>query len=465
MDQIHHQIVADISEQVRGFYERKQPFHVFHGSTNSTRILSFDRQKMVDVSSLNRVVRVNKAKRTAIVETNVPMDQLVEQTLKHGLLPPVVMEFPGITVGGGIQGGAGESSSYRWGCFNEICNWYEMILGSGEVIRVSPQEHADLFYGTAGSYGSLGIITAAEIQLIPAKPYVNLDYRPVSSFMQAVKVLQDTTADSRIDYIDGIMFSATSGVIITGTLSDTPSGQIATFTRRHDPWFYLHAQKFITTPHQESVPVIDYLFRYDRGAFWMGRHAFQRLHTPFNTFTRWLLDSLMHTRKMYQALQASAVSQQHIVQDLALPLSRAVDFMKFVDTTTGIYPLWLCPLKVTTSSPLQSNNLDTPLIINIGVWGPVMPDYDEFVSATRAIETTVRKLGGKKWFYAHSYYSEQEFWGIYDKKWYDNLRRKYHATRLPNMYDKIVVKQRYPVSVKHGALKTMLGRARLSVKD
>ena len=46
------------------------------------------------------------------------MDALVAATLPHALLPLVVMEFPGITVGGGFSGTSGESSSFRHGPFD-----------------------------------------------------------------------------------------------------------------------------------------------------------------------------------------------------------------------------------------------------------------------------------------------------------------------------------------------------------
>lgn len=65
---------------------------------------------MVDTSLLNNVLRVDTETMTALVEPNVPMDSLVQATLPFGLVPPVIMEFPGITVGGGFAGTAGESS-------------------------------------------------------------------------------------------------------------------------------------------------------------------------------------------------------------------------------------------------------------------------------------------------------------------------------------------------------------------
>jgi FAD/FMN-containing dehydrogenase len=56
---------------------------------------------MVDASQLSHVLKVDTVKKIALVEPNVPMDKLVEATLEYGLIPPVVMEIPGITAGGG----------------------------------------------------------------------------------------------------------------------------------------------------------------------------------------------------------------------------------------------------------------------------------------------------------------------------------------------------------------------------
>jgi delta24-sterol reductase len=462
----HIKRVEETVRQVKHLYEQKRPFRIFHGSTNSTRILSFKKDEVVDVSRLNHVISVNIERQTAIVEPNVPMDVLVQTTLKHGLVPPVVMEFPGITVGGGIQGGAGESSSYKWGCFNQTFHWYEMILPNGEIVKASPTENADLFYGTAGSFGTLGIITAAEVQLIPAKKYVQLTYTSVGSFDESVTTMA-TAAKQHPDYIDGILFSRDSGVIMTGVLSNETKGKVERFTRAHDQWFYLHVEAVLSAndkkPVTETIPLTDYLFRYDRGAFWVGRFAFDMFDVPYTRFRRWVFNPIMHTRKLYQALQESGASQRHIVQDLALPQKNAAVFMEFIDTTFSIYPLWLCPLLPDTRSPFQSNNLKTPMVINVGVWGSQLPSHEAFIKANRLIEKELLQLGGKKWFYAHSYYTKKEFWTIYDKKLYDALRSKYSATLLPTIYDKVTVKEQFPIDLRKGVWRTIFGRAKLRI--
>lgn len=452
----HDERVEAIAAQVRSYFERGKSFRIYHGSTNTTRVVRFDPEAMVDASNLSHVLSVDIEAEVAVVEANVPMDQLVKAALVHNLVPPVVMEFPGITVGGGLQGGAGESSSFRWGCFNRILNWYEMILADGSLVRVSPEENADLYWGAAGSYGSLGVVTRAEVKLIPATKYVEVSYLPSGNFTEVIKAISQA-ASGEYDFIDGIVYSPDLSVMITGKLTDNVTGKIRQFGRARDEWFYLHARKLAETGSKqvEKVPLYDYLFRYDRGAFWMGAVAFDRLKTPFNRLSRWALNPLLNTRKMYQALQASAISQECIIQDLAIPTGSTVEFIEYINRHFDIYPLWLCPLAVEDKSFLQANYLKTQAIVNVGVWGKYDGREGDIVKANRQLEAKVTELGGRKWLYAETAYNEDEFWNIYDRNIYYQLRRKYQAESLPSVYDKVHTKGQHKVSVKRGVWKAL----------
>jgi delta24-sterol reductase len=267
---IHDEAVASIGARIKKFYARKEAFRIYHGSTNSTRHSQYQREKMIDTSGLNRVLRVDTENQTAIVEPNVPMDALVEATLQHGLVPPVVMEFPGITVGGGFAGTAGESSSFRYGFFDRTINWIEVVLGNGDIVKASSTENTDLFYGAASSFGTLGVTTLLEIQLIKAKTYVATTYKPVSNISEAQAEIRKAMEDQSVDYLDGIMYSPTHGVICIGRLTNTLSGvntRVRRFTRPTDPWFYIHVQRLSYRNSEsitEAIPLVDYLFRYDR---------------------------------------------------------------------------------------------------------------------------------------------------------------------------------------------------------
>ena len=482
----HDAAVAVVAARVRRFYDRKEAFRIYHGSTNSTRQLSFTHDKMVDISKLCNVIKVDIHSGTALVEPNVPMDELVKATLNFGLLPPVVMEFPGITVGGGYAGTSGESSSFKYGFFDRTINWTEMVLANGDIVRTSRIEKPDLFLGAAGSFGTLGITTLLELQLIEAKPYVEITYFPISSVSQAVEKIAEESKQLSNDYLDGILFAIDRGVIVSGHLTDVPKEgtRVQRFTRARDPWFYLHAQKICKAssgPTKETVPIVDYLFRYDRGGFWVGAYAFQYFITPFNRITRWALNPFMKTRVMYHALHESGHAQRYIIQDLALPQSTARDFIEYVDQNFGFYPLWLCPLHQNDGISLHPHTSSAAthkeLLLNVGVWGPGPSTHDRFVDVNRRLERKVRDLSGMKWLYAHTYYTEEEFWSIYDREWYDALRAKYDATSLPNVYDKVKVNldaQRkstsgiwaiWPLSGLYGVLQATTGSNYLVAKD
>lgn len=503
----HEQAVASIAKQVRHYQSLNKPFRISHGSTNSTRPST--KTATISTADLSHVLHIDASTQTALVEPNVPMDALVSATMKHGLIPPVVMEFPGITVGGGYSGTSGESSSFKHGFFNETLNWVELVLGNGDVVRASKTEHADLFYGAAGACGTLGVITLAEIQLVPASTYVETTYHKVSSVEEAVSMLETSIKDESIDYLDGILFSATSGAVIVGRLTDRPSDEkdgahkpipICTYTKATDPWFYRHVQKitssYITNneltnsppstfigikralgisppttnttspspslqnhpsqppnpPQTELIPTKSYLLRYDRGGFWVGRSAFRYFHDliPFNSLTRWFLDDFMRTRMLYKALHASGYSDRYMVQDCAVPYDRAVEFVEWCEKETGIWPLWLCPLRRPrvgkdaegTFHPSSRDGAgEWRDMLNVGLWGvpplEAQKSSGTWVALNRKLEDVLQRLEGRKWLYAHSYYTREEFDSVYGTEWYEGLRKKYHAGSLPVVWEKV----------------------------
>ncbi|KAH8788978.1 24-dehydrocholesterol reductase [Diaporthe sp. PMI_573] len=451
----HYAAVKEIAASVREFYDRKEPYRISHGNTNSTRPKG--NMRTVDISALGHVLAVDKAKRIVLVEPNVAMDSLVEATLPHGLVPPIVMEFPGITAGGGFAGTGGESSSFRHGFFDETVERIEMVLANGEIVTASRNERSDLFRAAPGAVGTLGIVTLLEINLMPAKKYVHTRYYRTNSTADAVKLVREETINPENDYVDGILYSKDYGVIITGTLTDEKPDNVKpqTFSGAWDPWFYLHVEEQTSKPRQDDsskpeqdyIPLAEYLFRYDRGAFWVGRFTCMYWLLPFNRLSRWVLDDLLHTRMMYRGLD-TGLHNTFTIQDIAMPFETAETFVNYLDENHPIWPLWLCPMKRRppptfhpfTTRPGKDGEDD--MMLNVGVWGHEGTfDPPAFIAKNSAIEDKVRSLGGTKWLYAHVYQSEADFWAVYGGRgWYDKLRAKYHASALPSVYDKVHVR-------------------------
>src|SRR3989344_1195374 len=64
----HKLDVRNIQAQMRDFFVLGQKVKIYHGSTNSTRAQRFEKDKVIDVSRLDRVLEINVAERFALVE-------------------------------------------------------------------------------------------------------------------------------------------------------------------------------------------------------------------------------------------------------------------------------------------------------------------------------------------------------------------------------------------------------------
>lgn len=426
----HTEKVIEISSKARYLYDRCRGFQSYHGSTHCTRESPKTRTNTTDTTSLNRVLHVDIDKRVVLVEPNVSMGNLVATTLPRGLIPPVVMGLPSITAGGGFAGTSGASSSFRHGFFDRTVTQIEVVLANGQVMRASTTENAELFYGAAASFGTLGVVTLLEIQLVPAKSLIRLEYRPLSSVSQAVSEIQRYTADTDCQYLDGIMYRRDKGVVCAGYLSDkaSESTQVQRFTRSTDPGFYMHVEDILSRgkPTQEYIPLVDYLF-----------HAGNAVH-------------------------GSGLFRQNTIQNAAVPYDGASELIDYLDDSFGQYPIRLCPVRQTTSCfdsskvhglmaqhhPSKSILKGPEMLLNIGIQGPGPKPEEECVEFNRSIERKVHALGGQKWLYARTYHTEAEFWSIYDRQYFDRLRRRYHAIYMPTLYEKV----RARVEEEHGCM-------------
>jgi len=443
MTTAHTKKVQYIQGQIKAYNKAGmvKKLRFYHGGSHSTRIETESEYFFIDISDLSKVIKVDTKKRVAYVEPNVPMDQLVKETLKYGLIPAVVMEFPGITVGGGVNGGALESSSYRYGQFNDTCIEYEIILADGSIVTANSRLNKDLFYGISGSYGSLGLISLAKVTLVPATQYVLLTIHKTGSSHSAVTKLEIEIKNNKNDYVEGIIFSKNHSAIITGKRVEKRNLPTQTFSKARDLWFYEYAKKITqnNNKYQVLVPTVDYLFRYNLGAFWMGEYAFPALHVPSWRITKFLLKPILNTRKLHDGFKAMGMAHDYFVQDFYTPFNKTTDLIEYSEKKLGIYPIWLCPIQfVRTSQKLSPHYIKADMLIDVGIWGQTEKYMKNPVGINREFEIYLKKIDARKMLYAHAYYTQEEFWKIFDKKWYEGLRRKYSAEKMfPTIWEKV----------------------------
>lgn len=169
------------------FEEKKAPLSQAARSATEGRLrlgkdtsnLFRDRQEVraarLDVRSLNELLSVDAERLSVDTEAMVPYDALVDETLAHGVMPPVVPQLKSITIGGAVAGLGIESGSFRHGLVHDMVEELEVLLPGGETVPcTSTNEHSDLFFGFPNSFGTLGYALRVKTGAICTKPHVRL---------------------------------------------------------------------------------------------------------------------------------------------------------------------------------------------------------------------------------------------------------------------------------------------------
>jgi delta24-sterol reductase len=342
----HKFLVRELSQEIKFFHDQKRPFRIFHGGSSYSSRNAPSPHAVVHTTDLQNILDINKSSRFAMVEPNVSMEKLVSETLKHGLMPPVVPMFSGLTVGGCFAGTAGSSSSWKYGFFDESVMWCEVVLPTGKITRASRTMNVELLEGLVGTQGTIGITTLLQIKLVPSANWVDLRYLPVNSSEEALNTITKFTQEEDNDFTEGLIYgpeASTYGVIAVGKLRAAPGCPEVTFSKARDDWFYRHALEAGHTT--ESIPIMEYLFRHDRGAFSLGSQCFGRI--PCNKWTLWLTNSATDSRTLAETTRVLHWVDHLVMQDVVVPLENTLEMLGYLEEELKVYPLQLCPIRQT----------------------------------------------------------------------------------------------------------------------
>ncbi|KAK7790540.1 hypothetical protein R5R35_000940 [Gryllus longicercus] len=390
------------------------------------------------------IINVDEEKRTVLVEPLVNMGQLSATLTPLGWTIPVLPEIDDLTVGGMVMGTGIESSSHKYGLFQHICKSYELVLADGSVVTCSKDNNSELFYSIPWSYGSLGFLTAVEIQIIPATKYVKLEYKPVRSLDEAVSVFkEETLKTTQNQFVEGLMFNKEEGVIMTGNMTELhEANKVNEIGMWYKPWFFEHVRSFLKKGKStEYIPLRDYYHRHTRSIFWEIQDIIPFGNNPiFRFLLGWMMPPKVSLLKLTQTKAIKKLYENnHIIQDMLVPISSMAESIQMFHDAVQVYPLWLCPFKLNNDPGLvHSSNNGDEIYVDIGVYGvPKVPNFHP-VNTTRRIEEYVRKVKGFQMLYADTYATREEFEEMFDFSLYKQMRNKLNATEaFPDMYDKV----------------------------
>jgi len=420
------------------------------GLHKSTSNLFRDRhetaKRRLDLSGFCHVLEVNAAAGWVDVEGLTTFEDLVEQTLPHGVMPAVVPQLKTITVGGAAAGVGIEATSFRQGLVHDTLLELDVLLPGGEIVHCTPHnEHADLFFGFPNSYGTLGYALRLRVRTLPVKRFVRVAH---AHYDDPRVYFRDLAArcDSDADFVDGVVFGPDSMVLSTARFVDEA------------PWrsdySYEHIYyRSLLEKETDYLTVHDYLWRWDTDWFWCSKNVYAQNPLVRRLLGRTRLNSRTYTRLMRWNARWGLTRRlarwrgdhpESVIQDVDIPLTHAPEFLAFLLREIGILPIWVCPVRPPptdarfTLYPLR----DGTRYVNFGFWDVVhSPVAHESGHFNRLVEAEVLRLGGIKSLYSDSFFSREAFAQAYNMAAYERLKRRYDpAGRMLGLYEKVVLR-------------------------
>jgi len=420
-------------------------------TSNLFRTRTKSQGRGLDTSGLTGVITVDTRARTADVAGMCTYENLVAATLPAGLAPLVVPQLKTITLGGAVTGLGIESTSFRNGLPHESVREMDILTGAGEVLTVSPTEHADLYRAFPNSYGTLGYAVRLCIDLEPVKPFVALRHLRFHSLGDLVTSMGRITETGRldgeaVDYLDGVVFSAEESYLCVGVQTDTP-GAVSDYTGQQIYYRSIQHDDGVT---DDRLTIHDYLWRWDTDWFWCSKpfgaqdRRLRRIWPKRYRSSRFYSTLMKYEQRFGIGDRIEKLGgrppRERVVQDIEVPLARCAEYLDWFLAAVPIEPIWLCPLRLREAGggwplyPIKPNQT----YVNVGFWGTV-PIGQHSGETNRLIERKVGQLDGHKSLYSESYYSRQEFDDLYGGDTYRAVKKRYDPdSRLLDLYAKAV---------------------------
>lgn len=191
---------------------------------------------MLSVERLNRIREIRPETRIAVVEAGVILQSLHDAAEAEGLYFPLWFGARGSAmIGGVLSTNAGGSNVVRYGSTRALCLGLEVVLPDGRILDLMSELHKnnagyDLRQMFIGAEGTLGVITAAVMKLVPRpKAYATatLAARSLPDALALLNRLQEASggAVEAFEYMPGSYMRR---------LSEARPDIRLPFTQRHD---------------------------------------------------------------------------------------------------------------------------------------------------------------------------------------------------------------------------------------
>ena len=164
---------AEVAQIVKLANANSTPIVPVSGNTGLAGGARAEGAIMLSLERMNAIREIRGPARIAIVEAGVILSSIREAAEEHGLIFPLTFGAQGSAmIGGNLSTNAGGSNVLRYGNTRDLVLGIEAVLPTGEIVDLMSELHKDnsgynLKHLLVGAEGTLGIITAAVLKLVP----------------------------------------------------------------------------------------------------------------------------------------------------------------------------------------------------------------------------------------------------------------------------------------------------------
>ena len=253
---------------------------------------------LIDLS-LMKEIHIDPENRRARAQPGLRLGEFDRATQAHGLATPLGIisntGIAGLTLGGGIGWLNGK---YGLACDNVLS--VEVVTADGQLLKASPDENQDLFWGVRGGGGNFGIVTSFEYQLHPVGSIVGgMLLYPVEKAKQVLS-MYETFARECPDEL------STAAALLTGPQGDAVVAVLFCYVGPLE-----EADRVLTSLRTLGPPLADLVrpMKYlEMQSLLDESYPPGRLHYWKSSFMRSLSDGAVSTMIRYHAAKPSQLS-------------------------------------------------------------------------------------------------------------------------------------------------------------
>jgi xylitol oxidase len=136
------------------------------GTKHCFNSIADSRENQLSTAFFNKIIALDKEKKTVTVEAGIKYGELCEYLDKNGFALHNLASLPHISIAGACAT-ATHGSGIKNGGLASAVSSVELINGKGELINLSREKNPDEFSGAVVGLGTLGVITKLTLDLLP----------------------------------------------------------------------------------------------------------------------------------------------------------------------------------------------------------------------------------------------------------------------------------------------------------